>query len=473
MSFATPEQGSAGRLWSSNRISSLILFAAVALAPLPFGSVNPIFIAGWCVVLGAALALASPAGLRPAQMLPLAVVGLVAAGFVVVLHDQLSNQRWTDIAPHPIWSEAGALLKSALEPSVSIAKNEPWFALGKPLINALAFTASYIVCADRHRAQQLLRVIAVSGGAYALLGIVQFLIEPTRLLWREKVFYLASVTGPFVNRNTAAVYFGSCAIICMLFVMKGLGPDHRGQRVRLRDFWQVSGGAFEGRIRTLLLGSFATITLLLAMLMTGSRAGVGASLLGLVAAFTLIKAPDLKGRQSLWILLGAAAVALLVLQFLGGTIGSRFNQSGLVDTARVEAYRSTLRMVDDFPWLGTGFGTFGWSFPAYRSDATIWATWQMTHDTLLEIAAEAGLPFAALTIFAWVLLIAMLIYGIRVRRRDRIVPVVALSVAIVGISHSVVDFSLQIPGYSIAAFALFGAGVAQCYSSRARPGDLP
>jgi len=473
VSAAPPEQIVSARVWNSNRISSLILFGAVALAPLLFGSAAPIAVAGWCVVLGTALALASPSALRTVQLLPLAMVGVLTAAFVVVLHEQLSDRPWSAIASHPIWQDAERLLRTPLEPSVSITRNEPFFALGKPFIVILAFTTSYIVCVDRRRAQRLLKVVAVSGVIYALVGIAQFLFDPTRLLWHDKIAYVASLTGPFVNRNTAAAYFGSCAIICLLFVVKGFEPDHRGHRVGLRDFWSISGRGYDRRTRGLLYALFGAIVLVSAMLMTGSRAGVAASLLGMVAALTLIKAPDLKRRQSLWILLAAGATALLVLQFLGGTLSNRFNQSGLVDVARADAYRSTWRMASDFPWFGTGFGTFGWSFPAYRGDSAIWGTWQMAHDTILEIASEAGLPFAVLTAVLWGVLMATLLHGVRVRRRDRIIPVSAFSIALVGVAHSLVDFSLQIPGYSIVAFAMFGAGVAQSYRSQVKQRDLP
>ena len=40
-------------------------------------------------------------------------------------------------------------------------------------------------------------------------------------------------------------------------------------------------------------------------------------------------------------------------------------------------------------------------------------------------------------------------------------PVAALAVASLAVLHSLIDFSLQIPGYAIVALALIGAGLAQ------------
>ena len=45
-----------------------------------------------------------------------------------------------------------------------------------------------------------------------------------------------------------------------------------------------------------------------------------------------------------------------------------FTKTGLVDHTRLSLFRSTLRMIADRPWFGTGLGTFNLAFPAYRSD---------------------------------------------------------------------------------------------------------
>jgi O-antigen ligase len=139
---------------------------------------------------------------------------------------------------------------------------------------------------------------------------------------------------------------------------------------------------------------------------------------------------------------------------------------GLADEGRLETYRSTLRMIADHPWFGTGLGTFAWSFPAYRSaNVSIRGVWDLAHSTPLELASDLGLPLTGLIVLAWLIVLAVLIRGVRNRRRDLIVPVAALAVAVLGLAHSAIDFSLQIPGYSIIVFALVGAGLAQSFSS--------
>jgi hypothetical protein len=61
--------------------------------------------------------------------------------------------------------------------------------------------------------------------------------------------------------------------------------------------------------------------------------------------------------------------------------------------------------------------------------------------------------------------LGVLAHGVRTRRRDRIIPAAALSVGLLAALHSLVDFSLQIPGFAIVVFGLLGVGVAQSFSS--------
>ena len=109
---------------------------------------------------------------------------------------------------------------------------------------------------------------------------------------------------------------------------------------------------------------------------------------------------------------------------LGGNVSGRFDVQGLSDEGRLETYRSTLRMIADHPWFGTGLGTFAWSFPAYRSaNVSMWGVWDRAHSTPLELASDLGLPLAGLIVLAWLIVLGVLIRGVRIRHRDLIVPV--------------------------------------------------
>jgi O-antigen ligase len=447
----------------SNWISSLILFVSVAAAPFPFGSAAPVAIAFWCIFLGFGVVAAPLRGLRQEHFPLLSLAVFVVLGYAFVLHEQLAVQPW--IAPmHPLWHEATEALGLQIAPSVSIARNQPFFALGAPLVNMLAAICGFFVCTDRNRARKLISVIAWSGVAYAVYGIASYLFDPNHILWREKTDYLDVLTSTFINRNTAAVYFGSCSVLWLLIlsqhVRRRLPPGLIDWRSLPR--WLLS------EMRQSVVVSFAMLLLCLtAMLLTNSRAGIVLSLIAVIAAFATFFHRDLprRGGIAATLLIGAL-MALIVLQVLGGNVSGRLQVQGLADEGRIETYRSTFRMIADHPWFGTGLGTFAWSFPAYRNaNYSMWGSWDLAHNTPLELASDLGLPLAGLIGWAWLVVLAVLSWGVRVRRRDLIVPIAALTVAALGLVHSCIDFSLQISGYSIVVFALTGAGLSQSFSS--------
>jgi O-antigen ligase len=211
-----------------------------------------------------------------------------------------------------------------------------------------------------------------------------------------------------------------------------------------------------------------------AMFLTGSRAGVILSVLAVLTAFTLfvLRAVSLS-RKLLRLVLAVGCAAVILMQVLGAGVLARLDSEGLKAGGRPETYRSTLAIIADHPWLGTGLGTFAWIFPAYRSGAgTSWGTWDRAHSTPLEIAAETGVPLAILVISSWAGVFAVLAFGLWHRKRDHLVIIGALSVAGLAILHSLIDFSLQIPGFAIGVFALVGAGLAQSLRSD-RPSSRP
>jgi len=57
-------------------------------------------------------------------------------------------------------------------------------------------------------------------------------------------------------------------------------------------------------------------------------------------------------------------------------------------------------------------------------------------------------------------LLRAFIHGIRERRRLRFVPLACLCLLVIVTLHSLVDFSLQIPGVGVAIAATLGAGCA-------------
>ncbi len=399
---------------------------------------------------------------------PLVLSAAVAIVLGFVLHEQVALQPWVAM-PHSIWAEAENALGKSIPASVSISRNQPWFSIGGPLLALLTLTVSFIVGVDRILAWRLFWVFAWAGAAYALYSIAAFLLEPTKVLWREKVSYLNVLTGTFINRNTAAVFFGSCSVVWFLIGLQ-----------KIRDLFPHDADSLRGIIshvlnnatRGIIVAIGMLILCMTAMFLTQSRAGVVLSLAALLIAVTCSYRRILRSRTGVFtIVLTAGAVLLVLLQIMGTGVSSRFDFEGVADSGRLATYRSTLKMIGDNPWFGTGFGTFEAAYPAYRSaEISMWGVWTRAHNTLLEITSDIGIPAAAIVVIGWVFIVVRLILGVLHRHRDLALPIAGLSIGFLGLTHSLIDFSLQIPGYAIPFYSMIGIGFAQSFSTPERNG---
>nr|WP_276576260.1 O-antigen ligase family protein [Bradyrhizobium zhengyangense] len=276
------------------------------------------------------------------------------------------------------------------------------------------------------------------------------------VLWREKVLFRSVLSGTFPNRNTAAIYFGICSVLWALRLSRRL----LDQRVFRQGRWRVANLSWDVGLG-LSCGSF--LLCFLAMMLTGSRAGIAISLIGICAAIAILFNREIRSRPAaLWLLLpllGGAALSFLVL---GGQVGERLGKFGLSGGGRWEAYTSTWQIVSEHPYFGTGLGTFVSVFPRFRSgDVSIWGVWDRAHNTLLELASEIGIPLATLVGFSWILALLALLLGSLRRQKGAIFPLAGLVCGAMAVSHSMVDFSLQVPGLAVTVMALVGMGLAQ------------
>lgn len=416
----------------------------------------------WCALLGAGLVFAPTQQLLKGHLVILTGLAFVALCFGFVLHEQLSDHPWV-AAFNPVWAKASAALGQQLTPSASIVRGQAFFAIGAPLANMLALILGLIVGVDSDRARRGIRVMAWAGVGYAVYGILALLIDPTVILWREKTAYVGNLTSTFINRNTAAAYFGSCSAVWFVLLLAAI----RGSLPRGTIHWRKLPSDLLAETRKDVLVRFVMLFVCLtAMFMTSSRGGVLVSLLVLILTFVIYFRRDLSWKGLAIALFGCVMASLLLLQVLGSNIGGRIDIQGLSDAGRLSAYRSTLKIIADNPWFGTGLGTFAFGFPAYRGgEISMQGIWDIAHNTHLEFASEMGIPLALIVAAAWIAALVVLFLGSRGRRRNATAALSSLAVSLIALLHSSIDFSLQIAGYSIVVFALLGLGLSRAVCS--------
>jgi O-antigen ligase len=447
--------------WISE-VPSTLIFTIIVVAPFPFASVAPAAVSILCACAGLAIigiALQRPALPSPAVFT--SIILLLVTAYSIVLYLQVVPRQPADHLVNPIWAEASRLIGTPLEAGVSVVRDQPFFAVGTPLLTLMMFVGGYFCGADDELSRRLIRVTAWAGGIYAVYAIGSYAIEPTMVLWREKDAYTSNLTGTFTNRNAAAVYFGSISTLWLIIFFRRLELKKSRRSRRNRTSSQ--------RYQLAIPVVFFLITLF-ATLLTGSRAGAACSAAGLLVAFVITFRRNIPTRYRRIALLGAAAFSVaMIYQVFNSSIGDRLQSEGLAGGGRSTVMASVLRMIADTPVLGTGLGTFRWSFSAYRSgNISGWGIYDKAHNVMLEIAAEGGIPLAAIILLVWAIAVGIMLLSTRqphvLSTRQPHVPALViggLSVATVASLHSLVDFSMQIPGYAVNVATIVGAGVSR------------
>ncbi|GGE48769.1 hypothetical protein GCM10007276_27420 [Agaricicola taiwanensis] len=423
-----------------------IVAFTVCLAPLPLGSTKPVALGLWCVLLAfAALTMPLKHMDRHAWLTIFPIVLLTLLWAVLSI-----GHAWNAEHPAPIPDQRGLPIRGAA-----------WQAAGLPLALALIFLTCFAHARDRLSGGRLLRLLAVVGAAYAVLALVLHVAMPGQIFWYNKIQHGDYLTGTFLNRNTAATFFG---IVAMIWLARTLTFVERNLRPGTSIVVQLHMMPATERHKLLralvcLLLCFATV------LATGSRAGVFACAMGALALLAVsLKRMALRlSRWQVGLIAIAAVAGFAALLFTGGdAVLGRVSQQGLFDPLRYAIYLDTLHIIGEHFWAGTGPGTFQEVYPAYRTAAAA-ATGivNRAHSTPLEIAATMGVPFALLTIGVFLWLVWRLGQAAMKAPRGSSLLSAAFAASLVTGLHSLLDYSLQIPGFAFYAVALLSAGMAR------------
>jgi O-antigen ligase len=382
-------------------------------------------------------------------------------GVVVALQLALHD---TAMAP-PIWAAAEKALELDLVARISVAPHLALPSLGMPLLFILAFCASFFNSLEQHRAYTVLGLIGVSGVGYALYGLSFFISENADTLFSGKAIGIQHLHEPFFNRNHTATYFGSCAILWFGMCLSESEVLLANAKIAFIDAVRQVVEDAPWRTAAKLAAFLICIT---ATFLTLSRAGTLFTLGALLTCAGIFSYRTLRGHPRILLITAAAVLTgAILVETWGGTLAYRIGMEGLQDVGRFETYRATLSLIRDHLWLGTGLGTYEIAFPSYRTaNTTTMVVWDHAHNTLLEMAAELGVVVAGATVMLVCFIAAMLFRGAVRRRRNAVLPLIAFCVGQLAVTHSLFDFSLQIPAYTILCAATIACGLAQSISSR-------
>lgn len=132
-----------------------------------------------------------------------------------------------------------------------------------------------------------------------------------------------------------------------------------------------------------------------------------------------------------------------------------------LDNNRVAVWHSSAKIIQDYPVLGTGAGSFQWITPLYRGVELGSLYNDHAHNDYFEIISETGL-LGALLAGAFIFWLLLNISKAYLHRRHPYMRAMLFAVLVSSLSlllHGLVDFNFQIPANTALFFVLLALGV--------------
>ena len=341
---------------------------------------------------------------------------------------------------------------------------------------ALAFLAALGLCLmginSRDRAVWLLGALVLSGVLQAVLGVVLAAGRAEYLFFYTDIRQGGRVFGTYANPDHLAGYLQLClaAGLGLLLAQMGGGEEREGTlKARLAE---VLGFVMSRKMMLRVI----MVVMVVALVMTHSRAGNAAFFTGLLAVALLVAAVSVPLRRpAMWI---AGTMIVIDIVIIGQWVGLDQVVQRLKDTAeatlvdaadpsqfeggelpprkeeslqqRLEVPLLSLPLVAEAPLFGHGGGNYQWVFPRIKPPGFP-HYWDHTHNDYIEIAIDVGLVgLGALLLLAlgtaWR---ALKLLRHPQSRLTRGVGAAALMALCCMAIHAMVDFNLQIPANAL------------------------
>lgn len=345
-------------------------------------------------------------------------------------------------------------------------------------VRFLGYFAAFVLAAhlfdSKRRASLTVRALIGLGLIEAVYGSVEYLTGQEKIFNFSKQYYTGMATGTFINHN----HFAGFLEMTMPFLVGGglyyfqVWQENRRRRYSSRQQQRASAG-FQSFVYI-----FLVIVILAALIFSRSRAGILAALISLLFIALLAQ---LRVRRKSWLvgLLAFIGVAAAYGLWIGlGPVLYRFELLRLgkqeFDIAtRVAFSKDALGLLHDYPWTGTGLGTFSLAFRHYQM-SWVQLFVEHVHNDFLEFATDAGIPGAALLFLPIVyLLVKMVVVFLRDPRRYRSSVLLGCIGSVLAILiHSAMDFNLQIPANALTLAVVLGIGYkAACVEPLTEPAE--
>ncbi|MEP5568716.1 MAG: O-antigen ligase family protein [Halioglobus sp.] len=311
--------------------------------------------------------------------------------------------------------------------------------------------------ATQQQLQTGMVLVLAMAAAQALLGLLQYGTGPDSpfMMGMDQSGGLSK--GTWRGRNSYANFLDMALMVSLALFMATLGRhkrDNREQTLRQRMvYWSTLQGH-----KAFLYGALSVL-LLLGVIFSRSRTGIGLSIVGILMVATVFSRRI--GGENVYGLAGTVASIVVACGIaIGlGPVWERFSQTDPMSDGRWTIFEHVRDGIAQFFPLGAGSGTFEQVFPAFHALSMSRVTMNQAHNSYLEWLFNAGIFGALLIIAGFVLFLArwVTVWKKGVWGDFRYIQVGAGLGMVLTLMHEMVDFNLFVPA-NLVYFAFF-AGV--------------
>ncbi|MBF0367830.1 MAG: O-antigen ligase family protein [Magnetococcales bacterium] len=428
--------------------------ALLILLPLPLGSNRPwawgiaeVWIFGllalWAV--GRLLGKDRQEGAMPRGRM---AIFLLILGFFypVIQMIPLPEVLLTPLSPTSVILREAGILPPGAGP-ISLDPHATGVELLKGLAYLGAFWLTLVLTPTRARLTELVWVVMLSGAFQAVFGILTGDPDPAN-----------PVSGTFINRNHLAGFLELTFPVAL-----GLMISWMNGRRNVPETW---GETLHAWLKFLTgrrgIVSMLMVSMLLAQFMTQSRSGNACLFVSLLVVTSLSGMRKHKSQREKRLLVPLLLISILAGTWFGlGHLTGRYIETDLKEQGRWGIYAQTVDIIADFPLLGSGAGTFAYTFPLYRDGRLPGSFHDHAHNDHLEILSERGVVGYGLIMAGALICWVMIVRAYLVRKDPFARGLLFASLTATGSLslHGLTDFNFQIPANAFYFMVLLALGM--------------
>jgi len=214
----------------------------------------------------------------------------------------------------------------------------------------------------------------------AIYGLIQAVVPSTGVLWVDYVKdYMGNARGTFINRNHFAGF------------IELIWPLALGVTIAMTDRKNSLKNALASDLlNRQALMALCIVVLLLALVLSRSRAGIAGGIIGLVTFWYLAR-PNIRRIALHTRLLMGGIVVVLSIYCLTIGVGPTVKRFLLIDdrNSRIDIWEDSLSIIEDHP-LGIGLRNYENVFQIYNQHSTSGKIVKYAHNDYLQLLIETG-----------------------------------------------------------------------------------